>query len=265
MSGLRVINSSIDIMVKNVNILGYKTSSAGLLGDVEAAWGLIKNYTTSKYVTCANPHSLVVACTDKAFSKSLDAADILLPDGIGIVIAARILGVDLTERVAGSEFFLELTKKANENSGLRYFFCGSSEDVLEKISARLNREFPNITVCGVLSPPFKEEFTDEDNKKMVEKINKAKPDVLWVGMTAPKQEKWIHQNLNQLNVPLSAAIGAVFDFYAGTKKRSPQWVCKLGLEWLPRLLREPRRLFRRNFISTPVFLYMVLKERFRKI
>lgn len=249
-------------MLKNVNILGYNTSAAGLADDVETAWGLVKAGTTGRYVACANPHSLVVAQTDSDFSQSLKDADILLPDGIGIVMAAKTLGVDLKERVTGSEFFTELSKKANTNGGLRYFFCGSTEDALDKICTRLNGDFPNITVCGVLSPPFKEEFSDEDNQKMIEQINNARPDVLWVGMTAPKQEKWIHQNKDKLDVPLSGAIGAAFDFYAGTKKRSPDWVCKMGLEWLPRLLHEPRRLFRRNFISSPFFLLMVFKEKF---
>ena len=112
------------------------------------------------------------------------------------------------------------------------------------------------------SPTFKAEFTEEDNQLMIEQINNARPDVLWVGMTAPKQEKWIHQHKDKLDVPLSAAIGAVFDFYAGSKKRSPVWVCKMGLEWFPRLLREPRRMFRRNFISSPLFLLMVFKISF---
>jgi N-acetylglucosaminyldiphosphoundecaprenol N-acetyl-beta-D-mannosaminyltransferase len=143
---------------------------------------------------------------------------------------------------------------------LRYFFLGSTDRVLEKIAAKMKREFPHVTVCGVLSPPFKEEFTEEENRQMVEHINRAAPDVLWVGMTAPKQEKWIYENRHSLEVPLLGAIGAVFDFYAGTKKRAPKWICDMGLEWLPRLLREPRRLFRRNFMSSPLFLLMIFAE-----
>jgi N-acetylglucosaminyldiphosphoundecaprenol N-acetyl-beta-D-mannosaminyltransferase len=136
--------------------------------------------------------------------------------------------------------------------------------VLERIVKRLRREFPHIEVCGVYSPPFKEELSDEDDAVIVRRVNEARPDVLWVGMTAPKQEKWIYKNRHRLDVPLTAAIGAVFDFYAGTRKRAPEWVCRIGLEWLPRLLREPRRLFRRNFISSPMFLLMVLQEKFGK-
>lgn len=248
-------------MVNNVNILGYQTSASGLSGDIETTWDLIKSGTSGNYVACTNPHSLVVAKKDSCFRESLQNADILLPDGTGIVLAAKILGINLTERVAGSDLFLGLSEKANMNGGLKYFFLGSTEEVLEKITDRMAKEFPNIRICGVLSPPFKPEFTESDDRDMIEQINKAKPDVLWVGMTAPKQEKWIYKNKDNIDVPIMGAIGAVFDFYAGTVKRSPDWACKMGLEWLPRLLREPKRLFKRNFVSSPLFLLMVLKTK----
>ena len=248
-------------MIKNVDILGFQTSASGLQGDIESSWSIIKSGSKGRYVACTNPHSLVVARNDSFFSQSLRDADILLPDGIGIVLAAKILDIDLKDRVTGSDLFLGLSEKANNSGGLRYFFLGSTEEVLKKISERMSREYPHITICGMLSPPFKTEFSEADNSEMIEQINSARPDVLWVGMTAPKQEKWIYHNKDKLNVPLMGAIGAVFDFYAGTVKRSPEWACKMGLEWLPRLLREPKRLFRRNFISSPLFLLMVLKAR----
>jgi len=251
-------------MADTVRILGYETSAAGLSGDMVKVWDILATGVKGKYVACANPHSLIEARSDGAFRQALHDAEILLPDGIGIVLAAKVLGLDLRERVAGSEFFLRLTEEAQLRGGIKYFFLGSTDHVLGKITARLNKEFPDVIVCGVLSPPFADNFSDDENRKMVQQINAARPDVLWVGMTAPKQEKWIHKNKDKLDVPLTGAIGAVFDFYAGTKKRAPEWVCKLGLEWLPRLLREPRRLFSRNFVSTPLFLLMVVKAKFRK-
>lgn len=247
--------------MKTVSILNYTTSAEGVEGDVATAWSMVKSGKTGQYVACANPHSLVVAKNDPEFSKALVTADILLPDGVGIILAAKIMGLDLTERVAGSDLFLGLSDKANKEGGLRYFFLGSTQEVLDKITVRLSKEYPNITICGVLSPPFKAEFSDEDNREMIDIINQAKPDVLWVGMTAPKQEKWIYKNKDKLDVPVMGAIGAVFDFYAGTVQRSPEWACRMGLEWLPRLIREPRRLFKRNFVSSPLFLYMVFKSR----
>lgn len=251
--------------MKTIRILGYETSAAGLPGDIANAWDILASGSKGKYVACSNPHSLVVARTEPVFRRALKEADILLPDGFGIVMAAKILGMELQERVAGSEFFVRFSEEANTRGGLKYFFLGSTEDVLEKIVQRLHQDYPNIVVCGVLSPPFREEFSEDEDREMLQKINEARPDVLWVGMTAPKQEKWIHKNRDMLDVPLTGAIGAVFDFYAGTKKRAPEWVCNLGLEWLPRLLREPRRLFRRNFVSTPLFLMMVFKEKFQQV
>lgn len=250
--------------MKTVDILGYGTSAAGLLGDIAKTWSLLGSGCSGNYMACSNPHSLVEARKDLEFSRALSSADILLPDGAGIVIAARILGLNLKERVAGSEFFRELSVQAQERGGLRYFFMGSTDTVLNLIVSRLSKEYPQITVCGVYSPPFKDELDEDDNAEIVRRVNEARPDVLWVGMTAPKQEKWILKNKDKLDVPFIGAIGAVFDFYAGTKKRAPEWVCKLGLEWLPRLLREPRRLFRRNFISSPLFLLMVLQQKIAK-
>ncbi len=136
--------------------------------------------------------------------------------------------------------------------------------MLQQITQRLQKEFPNVEVAGTLSPPFQNEFSEEENVAMIERINQCRPDVLWVGMTAPKQGKWIFANRHRLNVPLVGAIGAVFDFYAGTRERAPAWIRNLGLEWLPRLLREPKRLFRRNLVSSPLFLSMVVREKFKR-
>jgi N-acetylglucosaminyldiphosphoundecaprenol N-acetyl-beta-D-mannosaminyltransferase len=126
---------------------------------------------------------------------------------------------------------------------------------------QVKQNFPNVNVCGTYSPPFKAEFSEVDNQAMADAINAANTDVLWVGMTAPKQEKWIYQNKDKLNVNFIGAIGAVFDFYSGSKQRAPEWVCMLGLEWLPRFLREPRRLWRRNLVSSPLFLMAVFRQK----
>jgi N-acetylglucosaminyldiphosphoundecaprenol N-acetyl-beta-D-mannosaminyltransferase len=251
--------------LKEIRIFGYPLRLCGIRDDVDLARQYIVSGRNGRYMACANPHSLVVASTDSEFNLALQHTDILVPDGAGIVLAAKILNLPIKERVAGSDFFLALSDVAEKDGGLKYFFLGSTNEVLDRIRTRLAIDYPSIEICGTYSPPYKDEFDDHDNEVMIDLINKAKPDVLWVGMTAPKQEKWIFKNKDKLAVPFAAAIGAVFDFYAETVKRpSPMWQ-KLGLEWLGRFLQEPRRLWRRNFVSTPIFLYWVLKEKLHQM
>jgi N-acetylglucosaminyldiphosphoundecaprenol N-acetyl-beta-D-mannosaminyltransferase len=235
-------------------VLGYHVSTRGLKADVSLALEMAGSTASTDVVDCINPHSIVVAKEDREFREALSRASILLPDGAGIVLGAKLLGLPIRERVAGTEFFLSLSELAQEKGGLRYFFLGSTPTVLDTIQRKLAQDFPSIRVCGTQSPPFREAFSPQENRAMVQAVNEAKPHVLWVGMTAPKQEKWIEANRTVLEVPLVCAVGAVFDFYSGAKKRAPEWARNLGLEWLPRLLREPRRLWRRNLRSTPIFL-----------
>jgi len=154
-----------------------------------------------------------------------------------------------------------LSRLLNENGGTRYFFLGSSEGTLERLTAKVTTDYPNIEIAGTYSPPFKSEFSVNDSRKMIDAVNRAQANVLWVGMTAPKQENWIYRHKDQLYVNFIGAIGAVFDFYTGNIKRSHPLFLRHGLEWLPRLLQEPRRLYDRTLISAPKFMFMVLKQR----
>ncbi|MDH3441819.1 MAG: WecB/TagA/CpsF family glycosyltransferase, partial [Gammaproteobacteria bacterium] len=152
----------------------------------------------------------------------------------------------------------------NEAGGGSVFFLGSTDETLAAICQEMAVQYPNVTVVGTWSPPFKPEFSDEDNAEMIAAINSAQPDVLWVGLTAPKQEKWIHAHRDALQVTFAGPIGAAFDFFVGNIKRvSPFWQ-DLGFEWLPRLLQEPRRLWRRSLVSAPRFLVRTLKYRYSK-
>lgn len=245
-------------------LFGYAISNQGLNEDVDFAFKAVREKSACRYMACANPHSLVVASHDKEFTEALQRADILIPDGSGIILAAKILQNLVVAKVAGSDFFLRACDVAEKQGNVRFFFLGSSERVLALLKDRLNREFPNIVVCGTYSPPFCDEFSKEENRAMIEAVNNASPDMLWVGMTAPKQEKWISANRDALQVPFAAAIGAVFDFYAGTKQRSSDFWIKLGLEWLPRFFKEPKRLWERNLKSTPIFLWWILREKIKQ-
>jgi len=213
--------------------------------------------TYQQIINTINPHSYVTAQSDLLFEMALRQSDILLPDGSGIVLAARHLRGKKITKIAGSDLHLHLLQQLNHHQG-KCFYMGASPQTLEKIEQRLHNEFPNITVASY-SPPFKATFSQEEENAIIDAINAFEPDVLFVGMTAPKQEKWLFAHKEQLNIKKGCSIGAVFDFYAGTVARpSPFWI-KIHLEWLPRLLKEPKRLWRRNFISTPLFLWDLLQ------
>lgn len=217
------------------------------------------------WLACLNPHSVRMAMPDPAAVEALKAADILIPDGVGVLLASRILGGNIRERITGSDIFRELSRRLNGQGNASYFFLGSIEKTLAAIETRLGQDFPRIRFAGAYPPPFKEIFSEEEDRAMIAAINRAAPDVLWVGMTAPKQEKWIRQNKDNLDVKFIAAVGAVFDFYAGNVKRSHPWFLEHGLEWLPRLLQEPRRLWPRTFISAPVFFWHVFLQRLKLV
>ena len=214
------------------------------------------DFKSVRLINTINPHSYCLAKQDSEFEKSLIESDILLPDGVGIKLAENFLHNKKIKKIAGFSLFTFLLKKINEENG-SVFFLGSSNNTLNKIKDKLYLEYPNIRV-SYFSPPFKSEFTEKESNEMCQKVNLFKPDVLFVGMTAPKQEKWAFKNMNELKVNTICCIGAVFDFYAGNIKRSSPFWIKLGLEWLPRFLKEPKRLFKRNFVSTPKFILEVL-------
>jgi N-acetylglucosaminyldiphosphoundecaprenol N-acetyl-beta-D-mannosaminyltransferase len=216
----------------------------------------------SGIISTMNPHSHIIACKDPVFMRAIRESDLVIPDGSGIVMAARFIKGEKIRKIAGSDLHEIILKSLNKRGG-KSFYLGSSDATLLHIKERLRREMPSI-VAGFFSPPFKTEFNKDDNKSMIKAVNEFNPEVLFVGMTAPKQEKWVHENKHLINARVICSIGAVFDFYAGTKKRPGKFWIKTGLEWLPRFIREPGRLWQRNLISTPLFIYYVIREKFKK-
>lgn len=249
------------MQIPTENILGYSVTSQPSAQCLDLINEWLDAGEKGKVFVCANPHSLVEANNDPLFQQAIHNADLVTPDGVGIIIASKILGGTIRERVTGSDIFWGLSAELNKTGGKSYFFLGASAETLAAIKEKMAMEYPNIRFAGSYSPPFKPEFSAEDSRQMVAAVNAARPDVLWVGMTAPKQEKWIHQHRDQLEVKFIGAVGAVFDFYVGNVKRSHPVFQKMGLEWLPRLLQEPQRLFKRNFISSPLFLWQVFLQK----
>lgn len=215
-------------------------------------------------INTINAHSYNTALKDPLFAEALTKGDVLIPDGASIVMACKWLKAKSQpkERIAGWDLFVYEMEKLNVRGG-KCFFMGSSEKVLALIKAKAAEVYHNIKV-ETYSPPYKPEFTDEDNKAIIDAINAAKPDLLWIGMTAPKQEKWAYTHWKELDINCHCGtIGAVFDFFAGTVERAPIWWQEHSLEWLYRLLKEPKRMWRRYIIGNTLFLWNITKEKLR--
>ncbi|GMQ26674.1 WecB/TagA/CpsF family glycosyltransferase [Algoriphagus sp. oki45] len=214
-----------------------------------------------KYIiNTINPHSYCIAEEDQEFKKALASSDILIPDGVGIVLATRFMYGTKIHKISGYDLHMHFLNILNKEKG-KVFYLGSTSNTLTKIQNRLQKEYPNIEFHSY-SPPFKEVLDKEDNLEIRKLINEVKPNILFVGMTAPKQEKWVHQNKDFLDVEVICSIGAVFDFYSGNIKRPGKFWIDLGLEWFPRLIQEPRRLWKRTFVSSPKFLMHLLVSKF---
>jgi N-acetylglucosaminyldiphosphoundecaprenol N-acetyl-beta-D-mannosaminyltransferase len=245
-------------MSKNQSLLGVRIGGGTLQELVAKAMSSVDCTTEPFSFACANPHSLVVARGDPAFRAALAACSAVVADGVGVTLAARVAGAAVGPRITGTDFYLSFMAALNRRGG-RVLFFGSSPEVLALVLARARGDYGNLHVDGI-SPPYGA-WSAETEEQFRATIRAAKPDVLWVGMTAPRQEKWVHDSGSALQVPVVGSIGAVFDYYAGTVRRAPAWVCGIGLEWLYRLMREPRRLWRRTVLSAPHFLCLVAHER----
>ncbi len=212
-------------------------------------------------VNTINQYSFCLAEKEPDFKNALLESEVLLPDGVGIVAAVRLQTGQKIKKISGSNLHYYLLNKLNREYG-SCFYLGSSDKTLKKIKERIILEYPNIRV-GCYSPPFKNTFSDSDNSKMIHEVNTFKPDVLFIGMTAPKQEKWAIANKQLLDTKLIGSIGAVFDFYAGTMNRPSNFWINMGFEWFGRLVHEPKRMWKRYLYYGPIFAYNLLKYKLK--
>jgi N-acetylglucosaminyldiphosphoundecaprenol N-acetyl-beta-D-mannosaminyltransferase len=239
-------------------LLGVRVGGAALDEIVARSVSAVIGTADRVLLACANPHSMVVAKTDAQFRNALNSATHVVSDGVGCRIAALLTGRDLGPRITGFDYFEALMQKLNERGG-KVFFLGSSTETLTRIKLRCAQDYSNLAI-HTYSPPFGS-WTGAEDARIVQLLQDADPDILWVGLTAPKQEKWAAAHQDSLRSPVIGCIGAVFDYYAGTVKRAPKWLCRAGLEWLYRLAGEPGRLWKRTIVSFPVFMWLVLNER----
>jgi N-acetylglucosaminyldiphosphoundecaprenol N-acetyl-beta-D-mannosaminyltransferase len=215
-----------------------------------------------RYVTFSNPHSVMMSQRDDRLSRAFAQAGMTLPDGTGIIAAANLLGYRNQGRVAGPSFMLACCDWGRQH-GYRHYFCGGGDGVAEALAARLAEQYPGLRVVGTCSPPFRE-LSPEEDEALVARVNAAKPDIVWVGLGAPKQERWMAAHAAHVKATAMMGVGAAFDFHAGKTSWAPRWVRRLGIEWAYRLACEPRRMWRRN-LDSPLFLFRVLQQWMRRM
>ena len=200
------------------------------------------------------------AYKDKKLREIYNNADIVTADGVPLIWASKLLGSPIRGRVTGLDLLPEFSK-ISAKKGFRFFFMGAAEGVAMKLADHLIKRNPGLNVVGTYSPPFVDQFSDDENDKLIEMINLSKADILWVSLTAPKQDYWIAENFDRLNVSIAIGVGAAFDVVVGDIKRSPKWMQKAGLEWFYRLLHEPKRLSKRYLVEAPLFIPLIIKQK----
>jgi N-acetylglucosaminyldiphosphoundecaprenol N-acetyl-beta-D-mannosaminyltransferase len=233
-------------------VLGVRVDAVQTQGVVALMEEWILNRSRCHTIAPTSMHGMVEAQHDPSFKEILNSMDAVVPDGMPLVWLGRRKGYDLPRRVYGPDLLLEFCGKT-AGRGYRHFFYGGEPGVPERLAEALKRRFPKIEVCGTFSPPMRPLDPAED-KEVVIMISQATPDVLWVGLGTPKQERWMYEHRNQLQVPVLVSVGAAFDILSGRRSQAPRWMRENGFEWLFRLLQEPRRLWRRYFIYGMQFI-----------
>ena len=211
-------------------------------------------------VNCLNPHSIATARSKPVFRKALKTSDYLLADGAGLLLGRLLVGGDIFGRVTGSDFFEVLSERLSTEERVKVFFLGSTPEVLKALATTYSREYGRHIDIETFSPPYVDNFSSSQNEEILTRINEARPDVLWVGLGAPKQEIWVYKNLECLDVKVVASVGAVFDFYSQDGVRPSRIWRSIGLEWFMRLIQEPRRMWRRSVVSVPIYCFLLMKE-----
>lgn len=249
-------------MKETVSLLGvtiHNVSASGAMGAIDT---FISSRKPHKVIV-ANAAKLVKARKDPELLNALRTSDLVTADGISIVLGARIFGVRLVERVTGSEHLVPLSCDLAARKAYSVFFLGAGPGVAKKASLILKRQYPELKVAGTHSPGYGILQDEGETERSIQIVKEASPDILFVALGTPKQEKWISRNLDELGVPVCVGVGATLDFIAGVAKRPPVWVHKTGFAWLYRLIHEPTRLWKRN-LEGLIFSWLVLRERLRK-
>ncbi len=248
------------------DLLGSPVALTDYRGAIDAMDAMVENRERG-YVCAVAVHALTVGYDDPEMGEALRNATLVLPDGMPVVWAANLLGGNLDDRVYGPELMLRYNDRCAERGHRVWLYGGRDQGSLVQLALNLRKRHPGINIVGGYSPPFRP-MTAEEEDALVDQINEAHPDVLWVGIGVPKQEKWMARMRERLDVPVMCAVGAAFDFHAGRISQAPSWMQERGLEWIYRIAQEPRRLLPRYLYFNPRFVLafarQVVRERHRR-
>lgn len=239
-----------EILKTNINVTNMSDTIKYIGGHLDDLRG--------KYICVSNVHTTVMSYENEEYRKIQNGAAMALPDGAPLSSYSRRKGYKQAQRVTGPDLMLELFAISKEK-GYRHYFYGATEETLQSMKEVLERDYPGIQIAGMYAPPFRA-LTPQEDAQIVAKINESRPDFIWIGLGAPKQEEWMYQHMGQLQGVL-IGVGAGFDYLAGYIKRAPLWMQRMSLEWLYRLLQDPKRLWRRYFTSNVKFICLTRMDK----
>lgn len=238
---------------KSINILGMKVDMVQTSEVIKIMENWIRNKEYGNYIVISNANDSVISKQNREVRQAVNNSSLSVPDGISLVLLARLYGYSLKKRVYGPDLMLEFLKTTSHKN-YSHFFYGATDNVLTRLISNLKQDFPNLKVAGVYSPPFRSLTRFEDNQ-IVTMINAASADILWVGLGCPKQQLWMYRHQHKLKVPVMVGVGAAFDFLAKLKPQAPRFIRDNGFEWLFRFVSEPKRLWKRYLVNGSLFLY----------
>jgi N-acetylglucosaminyldiphosphoundecaprenol N-acetyl-beta-D-mannosaminyltransferase len=247
-------------MIERVNILGVGVSAINM----PMALATIQSWVIARdphYVCVTGVHGVMESQRDQRLRALHNTAGLVTPDGMPLVWLSRLMRFRHVRRVYGPDLMLGLCAQSVAR-GYSHYFYGASEQTLAVLTARLTERFPGLKIVGSYAPPFRP-LSAEEEQQLISIIRRDAPDILWVGLSTPKQEHWMAEHVAKLNVPVLIGVGAAFDFNAGIKRQAPVWMRQTGLEWLFRLMSEPRRLWRRYLINNAMFIYLIVRQYLR--
>ncbi|HPH95729.1 MAG TPA: WecB/TagA/CpsF family glycosyltransferase [Anaerolineaceae bacterium] len=243
--------------INRTNVLGVGVSAINIPMALEVLDEWIDKHERH-YVTVTGVHGVIESQHDEALRRIHNEAGMVTPDGMPLVWLSRRAGYHHVSRVYGPDLMLAVCEHSLKKN-YRHYLYGGNEGVPELLAQKLQERFPGLSFAGMVSPPFRK-MTPEEDAALVAEINALKPDILWVGLSTPKQERWMAEHVSRLDVPVLIGVGAAFDFHAGLKKQAPRWMQRSGLEWLFRLMTEPKRLWKRYLYNNPQFIWLVMLQ-----